>query len=249
MTVSVSPNETDVLTALRSFLLSVMPDGSDVVQGEQNLVPEPGITTFGVMWPIMRPRLSTNADGYVDTIFTASIAAGVLTVSAIDPNSAGLICEGASLFGVGVADGSKIGAQISGPTGGTGTYAVTPSQTVASKQMASGDLEATQETEIVVQLDVHGPSLAIAGNAVAAIATMFRDDYACRFFEALSPAITPLFSDDPRQVPFVNGEQQVEIKWTVDLHLQANQTVSGIPQQFADQAAVGLINVDAVYPA
>jgi hypothetical protein len=49
-------------------------------------------------------------------------------------------------------------------------------------------------------------------------------------------------------MPFSTGEQQVDIRWIVDLELQVNQTVV-VPQQFADTVEVGLINVEATYPS
>jgi hypothetical protein len=56
-----------------------------------------------------------------------------------------------------------------------------------------------------------------------------------------------LYAGDPRQVPFINGEAQWEERWTLDVALQANQTVQ-VSQQFADEVDAGLINVDATYP-
>lgn len=64
---------------------------------------------------------------------TGSIAANVLTVTAV---SAGTIVPGAILTGTGVAAGTRVTSQLSGTTGGVGTYAVVSTaglpQTVAS---------------------------------------------------------------------------------------------------------------------
>lgn len=64
---------------------------------------------------------------------TGSISGNVLTVSAV---GAGLLVNGATLSGTGgggVASGTKIVSQLSGTTGGIGTYAVDiPEQTVTS---------------------------------------------------------------------------------------------------------------------
>ncbi|GAA0335385.1 hypothetical protein GCM10009087_52240 [Sphingomonas oligophenolica] len=65
---------------------------------------------------------------------TASIAAGVMTVSAV---ASGALAAGQSLSGAGVADGTIIDAQLTGTTGGTGTYSVSPSQTVAGTAMSA----------------------------------------------------------------------------------------------------------------
>lgn len=68
--------------------------------------------------------------------FTGSIATTTLTVSAI---SAGSIYPSMQISGTGVTAGTRIVAQLTGTTGGTGTYTVSTSQTVASTAM-TGDL-------------------------------------------------------------------------------------------------------------
>lgn len=68
--------------------------------------------------------------------FTGSIASTTLTVSAI---SAGTIYPSMQISGTGVTAGTRIVAQLTGTTGGTGTYTVSASQTVASTAM-TGDL-------------------------------------------------------------------------------------------------------------
>ncbi|HEY0120642.1 MAG TPA: hypothetical protein VGC14_02585 [Rhizobium sp.] len=61
---------------------------------------------------------------------TGSIAGNVLTVAAI---GSGTVVPGATLSGTNVATGTKVVAQLSGTTGGIGTYAVSiPEQTVVS---------------------------------------------------------------------------------------------------------------------
>jgi len=68
--------------------------------------------------------------------FTASITTTTLTVSAI---SAGAIYPSMQISGTGVTAGTRIVAQLTGTTGGTGTYTVSTSQTVTSTAM-TGDL-------------------------------------------------------------------------------------------------------------
>jgi len=61
---------------------------------------------------------------------TASIAdTGVMTVSAV---GSGTVVVGATISGSGVTTGTKVTAQLSGTTGGVGTYAVSVQQTTAS---------------------------------------------------------------------------------------------------------------------
>lgn len=238
---SFSPTESDILAALRTWLIQVLPDGSEAVLGQENQVGEPKAKSFVVMWPIMRPRLATNVDTAVDTSFTASISGTTMTVTDV---AQGELTAGAVVFGVGVAANTKI---VSGP-GGVGAYVVDTAQTVGSEAMACGHLELEQETEYVVQIDVHAATVQAAGDMAGIIATTFRDEYAYQIINGENSAVAPLYAEDPRQSPFLNAEQQYESRWTIDVHLQANQTVTGIPQQFAAALAIELVNVDAAYP-
>jgi hypothetical protein len=68
--------------------------------------------------------------------FTGSISTTTLTVSAV---SAGSIFPSMQITGTGVTAGTRIVAQLTGTTGGAGTYTVNTSQTVTSRAM-TGDL-------------------------------------------------------------------------------------------------------------
>lgn len=103
---------------------------------------------------------------------------------------------------------------------------------------------ALQPTRIDVQLDVHGPS---SGDNVQIITTLFRDDYATTFFDASAIDMQALYTGEPHQMPFINGENQFEDRWVVDVSLQVNQVVE-IEQQFADTLVTGVIEVDTTYP-
>ena len=65
---------------------------------------------------------------------TASIAGTVLTVSAV---ASGKLLPGQLLAGAGLIAGTIIVGQLTGPTGGIGTYSVNESQTVASEAMTT----------------------------------------------------------------------------------------------------------------
>ncbi len=240
MPITISPTESDVLTALRAFILMVLPAGIEVVQAQDNRVPEPEADDFVVMTPMFRERLETNVDSFLDTEFTGAISGATMTVETV---AYGAIAVGSPVFGVEVADGTYVIALGSG-AGGAGTYTVTPAQTIASGTLAAGVGEYLQPTRQRYQLDVHGPNS--ADNA-SIISTLFRDDWGATQFLALNPAITPLHADDPKQLPFVNGEQQIENRWVIDATLQVNETTTA-PQDFFTSAVVGLVEVDAVYP-
>jgi hypothetical protein len=239
-----TPNQAQIQTALRNFLVAVLPPGVPVVQGQDNRVPEPAGTDFVVMWPLGRPRLATNIDTYVDAVFTGFIAGTTLTITAVNPKYIGKIAVGSTIFGPKVTPGTAVTAFGSG-TGGLGTYQVSPSQTAASAVIAAGTQSLLQETEIVMQLDVHGPN---SSDNAQVISTMMRDEVAFRYFKPSSTGVSPLYADDPKQIPFLNAEQQYESRYVVEAHMQAQQAVI-IPQEFFDEIEVDLINVDAAYPA
>lgn len=65
---SMTPTEREILTALRTFILAILPSGVEVVQGQDNRVPEPTSLDFVVMTPLAQQRLSTNVDTYSATL-------------------------------------------------------------------------------------------------------------------------------------------------------------------------------------
>ena len=222
---------------------ATMSTGVAVITGQISRSAEPAQPDFITMTVIRRTRLETNLDEWADVKFTGSITSGLMTVSAVDY---GAINVGTTVFGVGVAANTTISQQLSGTAGGAGTYAVAPSQFVGSETLSAGGTEITQGTEVVYQLDVHGP--ASADNAQT-ISTLFRDPYATEWFAAnVAYDIAPLFADDPVQGGWTNAEQQWETRYIVEARLQANQTVT-VPQPYADAAVVTPISVQAEFPA
>lgn len=232
--------QTQILTDLRAFLISAIPAGVDVIRAQVNRVPEPQGADFILMTPGGQKRLAWNIHESQDCAFMGAISGATMTVTSV---STGAIQVGAPVFGLGVAAGTTVTAFGTG-TGGAGTYSVSPSQTVASEQLAAGFAQIIQQTEFRFQIDVHGPSS--ADNAQK-ITTLFRDEYGVSFLGALPAKLAPLYANDPVQIPFVNGEQQYEDRWVIDLRLQTNPTVT-VPQQYFTSATVGLINVDVTYP-
>jgi len=243
MPVTVSPSQSDILKATGDFINSVLTVGpTNIVLGQENRVPEPLADDFVVMTPIGMPRLGTNLDEYLDCVFTGQINGTTLTVTAIDPNYPGSIMPGnAMIFGSGIAANTTILRQLTGTTGGIGTYLVSVSQSVTSQSMAAGIETLMQPTEVRIQVDIHGPN---SWNNAEIITTIFRDERGVLAFigdnPPVSAQITPLFADDPRQMPFTNENQQVENRWIVVLHLEVNQKLS-LPQQFAQQVEVSSI--------
>ncbi len=247
--ITLSPNDSQIRQVLRSFLLTVLPSGVEVVLGQDNRVPEPKASDFVVMTRINSGRLATNVDAYADAAYTGSISGTVMTVTAM---LLGTVIPGATLFGTGVAVSTIIGTQISGTPGGIGTYNVSPSQTVSSEVLASGVASAMMETEVLYQLDVHGPN---SNDNAELISTLLRDQWGVEQFLGASSgagitlgSVTPLHADNPKQVPFVNDQDQWEYRWIVEARLQANQVAMNIPQQFASAFDVTLKQMDATFP-
>lgn len=242
-----SITQSNVQAALRSFLLAVLPDGVDVIAAQDNRVPEPDGTEFVVMTPIRFERLRTNIDTAEDVKFTGSITAANMTVTAMAAGS-GDISVGATVFGTGVAAITVVVSQTSGAAGGVGVYVVSQAQTLSSRTLSAGREAIEQGSKVTVQLDFHSAGLT-AGDMAQTVSTLMRDEFAIRQFEEQDPnyGVVPLLADDPKQVPFINENQQYEWRWVVEALLQAN-VVLQVPQQFADSVTIGIINVDATYP-
>ncbi|OIN06080.1 hypothetical protein BFS86_19415 [Shewanella algae] len=241
MSFAPSPTQSNVLAALRSLLIYILPQGVEIIQAQDNRVPEPSVPDFVAMTPLLYQRLSTNVDTYQDSSFTGFITGTTLNVTAV---ALGALAVGQTVFGVGVTPQTVITTLGTG-TGGMGTYTVSQSQTIASAKLSTGQELFLQPTKVIIQLDVHGPNSADNSQTIS---TLFRDDYAFQFFKTSGFDVAPLYADDPKQMPFLNGEQQVENRWVIDAAIQANQIVRA-PQQFADQLHANPNNVEADFPA
>jgi hypothetical protein len=237
-----SVTESQLFTDLRAFLLDILPAGVEVIQGQDNRVPEPEAPDFVVMTPTWRGPLATIIDNTADCTFTGEITDLALTASAVT----GTINPGTLAFGPNLPLlGATIVAQVSGAPGGAGVYAMAPGTPDASSgACAAGVLQAKQETQVTAQLDVHGPNSA---DNRQIITTLFWNEWACEFFKALGHGVQPLYADDKGQMPFVNDQQQVENRWVILAELQVNPVVT-VAQQFAQKLTVGLIEVDTTYP-
>lgn len=236
---SVSPTQTQIFKTLGDFIIAAIP-GLLVIQGQQNYVGEPSEGDFAVMWATFRARLATNLDETSDTLFTGDISGATLTVTSVNY---GDLSVGRTVFGTGVAANTAITA-LAGGTGGVGAYTVSPAQNVPSGPLAAGQMDVTQQTEVTIQIDFHGPSSADNAQIVA---TLIRDPWGVAQFEQSGLDIAPLYAVDPKQVPFINAQSQYETRWIVEAVVQANQAVS-VPQQYADALEVGIISVDAEFP-
>lgn len=240
MATNVSILQANIFTVLGNFLTSVLPVGVPILQGQINRVAEPAAADYVKMWILFRNRLATNLDTLTDRWFTGSISGQTMTITAV---GSGALAVNSPIFGAGVANGTIVTAFGTG-VGGIGTYTVSLSQTVGSETLAAGTIGALQPTEITVQLDVHGPN---SGDNAQIISTLFRDEFGVESFDSSGFNIEPLYSEDPRQLPFQNAEQQWEQRWTIDVVMQANPIVT-FGQEFSAAPAVPtLIDVLTTY--
>lgn len=215
---------TDVYTAVRAFLLGILPADVEVVRGQQNRVPEPTAENFVTMIELGRMRLSTQELENADCAFMGLIDGESLWINEM---LVGSVRVGATIFGDDVTPGTTILEAGEGE----GEYIVSESQDIPFSKLAAGSIDYGQSTKLTMQLDVHGPDSA---ENVQVISTMFRSVYAADTFAA---GVSPLMCSDPRQMPFFNEAQQVEQRWSIDLELQINPTIA-TPQQFADEVVV-----------
>jgi len=249
---SINLTESQCFQVLGDFITAVLPPGVDVEQGQVNRVPSSAGPNYVIMSPLRRRRLGTNETSYVDNVFTGSVTGTVLTVSATEYLGPSGIQAGMQIVDGNwpntVATNTVIVAQLTGsPTGGVGTYTISPSQTIASETMYADQRQDLQETEFVVQIDVYGLQGGPAGDSAQTLSTLLRSEVATEFFHAENPAVSPLHADDPRQLAFVDGESQYEERWTLDVHLQVNP-VTGVAQQFATVATVTPVDVEGSFP-
>jgi len=98
--------------------------------------------------------------------FTGSIASDLLTVTAV---GSGTIYPGTTISGTGITTGTKIASQLSGTTGGIGTYTLSISQ---QKDIASGTIDGTYGLMTIGTLTSSaafavGQSLVASGSVVA----------------------------------------------------------------------------------
>lgn len=152
--------------------------------------------------------------------FTASISGTTLTVTAI---TSGTIIPGATLTGTGVTAGTTITSQLTGTTGGTGTYRVNNSQTVTSKAMTTSGGDAglgAYQTEVTKCRGAYLNAVNIAGGnlqdpAVVAAAAARDACYASQASTYVSTACTYV---DTTRVPTTTGTLvgSVDVKTAYD---------------------------------
>ena len=235
---TLSLTESQAMTVLRQFIMGLLPTTTaganptaiptPVIRGQINRVAEPAANDFVVLTSMRQPRLSTNIVTFQDNGIIGSIAGTTLTVTTI---MFGKLSPGLTVIDEAgnVPNNTTIVQQLTGNTGGTGTYQLSTSSTVAQEAMFAGARYDLVQTEMDVQIDVHGPN---SFDNTKLIEGMFRSDYATTSFAETGFDIQPLYASDPVQAPFLNAEQQYEYRWSFEARMQINPVI-GTPQQFA----------------
>lgn len=191
---TLSLTQGQALSALRAFLLSAVPPGTEVILAQANRVAEPAGVDFVVMTPLFQERLEFNETTYHDNIvigsvapetasFTGSLAPStsnpgrtILTVSAV---ASGTIVIGGPISGGSITAGTTIVAQTGGTPSGIGTYLVSGlPQTVASTviEQTYGTLTVASVTRGSLGIgnlltDGSWPNLVAAGTVITALGT------------------------------------------------------------------------------
>lgn len=210
----------------------------EIIQGQANRVAEP-TGDYIVYWPLWSTALSWPIDVDLDNKITASITNSVLTVSNVIAGGNTAVSVGSFVYpGTGSA---RILAALDDTCGGVGTYQLSNTSNVATTTMYTGLHTMTQPTERCIQCDLHGP---LSADNAQILYTVWRDAYASTLAFEQAASIAPLYADEPRQTVFDNGEQQMEQRWSVDLHMQVNPTIN-LTQQFADQLVINIIEADS----
>ena len=75
-------------------------------------------------------------------------------------------------------------------------------------------------TEYRLQIDFYGSD---AGDMAQAFLMLFNDGYA---YEAFPDGIKPLYADSPKEIPLITAEKNYLSRWTMDVFIQYNPTVT-----------------------
>ena len=119
----------------------------------------------------------------------------------------------------------------------TNGYAYAPPP---SNSLAAGSETVTQAFEVTFQLDFHSANVGDSSDAAVMVSTLFRDDIAVRAFADSGYPISPLYADDPKQMPFLNSEQEYETRWVLDAVLQVNAGVVWAQQFMLGAPSIGI---------
>lgn len=97
-----------------------------------------------------------------------------------------------------------------------------------------------QSIQYNVQIDCYGPQSSLWSDMLS---TILRSEQGVNL---LAPNCAPLYADDARMIPLVDGEQQWEERWCLDAAFEVDSLVTA-PQQYADALTLQFISVQEAY--
>ncbi|WP_447921066.1 phage neck terminator protein [Achromobacter aegrifaciens] len=118
-----------------------------------------------------------------------------------------------------------------------------PAMTYADPSPAAGTRTMTQATQWSARVEGYGVR---AQDLALTLSIALRSQYGCEFLGSLG-RVQPLYTGELKQLPFESAESLTFERWSFDAVLQFNPSIT-VPQQFADQLHVGLIEVDTTFP-
>ncbi|MCP1229963.1 phage neck terminator protein [Acetobacter indonesiensis] len=214
-----TPQTANITTAIRAFLLAIVPPDTPVQLAQQNRTVAPS-GPFALVTLLNRQPLATVAQ--TDTATTSRFCL---------PED---VTVQVSLFGPGAGNNAQRLA----------TLFRTPWACQFFETLTAAQDSPQAETELTVAdwlANPASPSNATA-NASASIAT----DAGSQKASAITPArIAPLYTSAPRQAPFISGERQFEEHCLLDLHCQVN-TLLTLPTIMAPAASIALVQAETV---
>ena len=155
------------LTALSAGTITISLNGAPVVSGNINLSTA---TSYSQIASIVQTAL-----GFNDASFTGSVTGNVLTAASIT----GTLAPGQVIAGAGIGAGTSIASQLTGPTGGAGTYQLSAavSTPVTTEGMTAGPATVAYSSQLdafVITMGTPGTTDTIAVANVGGIATALK---------------------------------------------------------------------------
>ncbi|MFT9026478.1 hypothetical protein [Acetobacter indonesiensis] len=212
-----TPQTANITTAIRAFLLAIVPPDTPVQLAQQNRTVAPS-GPFALVTLLNRQPLATVAQA--DTATTSRFCL---------PED---VTVQVSLFGPGAGNNAQCLA----------TLFRTPWACQFFETLTAAQDTPQAETGLTVADWLANPPSPSNATPHASTATETGSQKAT----AITPArIAPLYTSAPRQAPFISGERQFEEHWLLDLHCQVN-TLLTLPTIMAPAASVALVQAETV---
>ncbi|MFS8368940.1 phage neck terminator protein [Acetobacter indonesiensis] len=214
-----TPQTANITTAIRAFLLAIVPPDTPVQLAQQNRTVAPS-GPFALVTLLNRQPLATVAQ--TDTATTSRFCL---------PED---VTVQVSLFGPGAGNNAQRLAILFR----------TPWACQFFETLTTAQDSPQAETGLTVADWLANPSS--PSNAAAHASASTATETGIQNGPVITPArIAPLYTSAPRQAPFISGERQFEEHWLLDLHCQVNTLIT-LPTIMAPAASVALVQAETV---